>query len=179
VRLRAAGRRAAVAALAVTLLSGCAVADWHDLSFRTDDRLHFVTPKNRSKVQQPVKVAWTVHGFRVAAAGSEPPSRGAGYFVVFVDRTPVRPGQTLRAVAAGDPFCNRDPKCPDANYLEQHQIYVTTQTSMTLPQIANLVGDRNTVQLHTITVVLMDTAGHRIGESAWELDLRIPKVGLG
>ena len=178
VRMSGAGRRAAAVAVSVALLSGCGITNWRNLSFRTDDRLHFVTPKNRSKVHQPVTVTWTIHDFRLAAAGSEPPSKDAGYFAVFVDRTPIRPRQTLKSVANGDRFCERDPKCPDASYLEQHQVYVTTATTVTLPQIANLLGTHDKVQRHTITVVLMDTAGHRIGESAWQLDLRIPRVGF-
>lgn len=160
------------------LISGCGMTHLQDLSFRVDNRLHFTTPKARTKIHQPVHVAWTIRDFRVAAAGSEPPSRSAGYFAVFVDRTPIKPGQTMRAVASGDPSCRHDPKCPDAAYLAQHEVYTTTEMSMTLPQIPNVIGDKEKVQHHTVTVVLMDTSGHRIGESAWQLDFRIPKVGL-
>jgi hypothetical protein len=160
------------------LLSGCGITHLQDLSFRVDNRLHFTTPKARTKLHQPVHLAWTIHGFRIAAAGSEPPSRSAGYFAVFVDRTPIKPGQTMKAVADGDPTCKRDPKCPDTSYLEQREIYTTTDLAMTLPQIPNVVGDKGKVQHHAVTVVLMDTSGHRIGESAWELDFRIPKVGF-
>jgi hypothetical protein len=39
------------------------------------------------------------------------------------------------------------------------------------------INQRDKVQLHTFIVVLMNTAGHRIGEAAWEIDLRIPKAG--
>ena len=43
--------------------------------------------------------------------------------------------------------------------------------------IPNLPGNKDKKQLHTFVVVLMDTAGRRIGESAWELDLRLPRIG--
>jgi hypothetical protein len=171
-------KRAALALAGVVLLSGCGITHLQDLSFRVDNRLHFTAPKARSKTHQPVLVAWTIRDFRVAAPGSEPPSRDAGYFALFVDRTPIKPGQTMHAVASGDPSCKRDPKCPNAAYLAQHEIYTTTDLSMTLPQIPNVLGDKEKVQHHTVTVVLMDTSGHRIGESAWQLDFRIPKVGL-
>jgi hypothetical protein len=170
--------RVALVAAGAVLLSGCGITHLQDLSFRVDKRLHFTTPKARTKLHQPVQLAWTIHDFRVAPLGSEPPSRDAGYFALFVDRTPIRPGQTVRAVVSGDPSCKRDPKCPDATYLEQHEVYTTTQLSMTLPQIPNVVGDKEKIQHHTVTVVLMDTSGHRIGESAWQLDFRIPKVGF-
>ena len=170
--------RGALVLVAATLLSGCGITHLQDLRFRVDNRLHFTTPKDRSKLHQPVRLAWTIRDFRVAAFGSEPPSRHAGYFAIFVDRTPIRPGQTMRAVANGDQPCLRNPKCPDASYLAQKQIYTTTDLSMTLPQIPNLSFVRDKIQHHTVTVVLMDTSGHRIGESAWQLDFRIPKVGF-
>jgi len=174
---RVLGRVALVVAGAV-LVSGCGITHLQDLSFRVDNRLHFTTPKTRTKVHQPVHLAWTIRDFRIAAPGSEPPSRAAGYFALFVDRTPVKPGQTMRAVGSNDPSCRRDPKCPNEGYLEQHAVYTTTDLAMTLPLIPNILGDKEKIQHHTITIVLMDTSGHRIGESAWELDLRIPKVGF-
>jgi hypothetical protein len=170
--------RIVLVAAGTLLLGGCGITHLQDLSFRVDNRLHFTTPKARTKLHQPVHVAWTIHGFRVVPAGREPPSRDAGYFALFVDRTPIKPGQSMRAVGSGDRACERDPKCPDAAYLEQHEVYTTTELSMTLPQIPNVVGDKEKVQHHRVTVVLMDTSGHRIGESAWELDFRIPKVGF-
>ena len=171
-------RRVLPAVVGCLVATGCGITHMQDLSFRVDNRLHFTTPKARTKVHQPLTVAWTIHDFRVAPAGSEPPSKDAGYFAVFVDRTPIQPGQTMRAVADGDTSCKHDPKCPDAAYLAQHEVFTTTATTLTLPQIPNVLGSTDKVQSHTITVVLMDTAGHRIGESAWQLDVRIPKVGF-
>jgi hypothetical protein len=167
--------RAATALVAVLPLTGCGLTHLHDLNFRVDKRLHFVSPKARSTVHQPVTVAWTIDGFRSAAAGSEPPSRDAGYFAIFVDTTPIKPGHTMDDVAKGDPFCQRSPKCPDKHYLADHRVYATTNTQFKFPLIPNITGSKESLQLHTFTVVLMDTAGHRIGESAWELDLRIPQ----
>jgi hypothetical protein len=167
-----------VAAVSVALpLSACGITHVRDLSFTVDHRLHFLSPKDRAKVRNPVTISWRIHGFRLAASGSEPPSRDAGYFAVFVDRQPIRPNQTMRAVAGGDRSCEHDPKCPDAAYLANHGVYTTTGTSIRLDQVPNL-NSRDRIQLHSFVVVLMDTAGHRIGESAWELDLRIPRAGL-
>ena len=171
-------RRALLAVAVAVLLGGCGITHMQDLSFRVDSRLHFTSPQPRTKLHQPVRLTWTMRDFRIAAAGSEPPSQNAGYFALFVDRTPIRPGQTMHAVGSSDPVCKRDPKCPTATYLAQNQIYTTTQTSFTLPQIANISSDTERVQHHTVTIVLMDTAGHRIGESAWQFDFRLPRVGL-
>jgi len=168
------------AALVATLsLSGCGLTHLQDLNFRVDKRLHFVAPEARSTVHRPFTVSWTMSDFRIAAKGSEPPTRDAGYFAVFVDRSPIKPGKTMRSLTSNDQACQVDPKCPDRAYLEGINVYETTATSLRLSQVSNVRGDKETLQHHYITVVLMDTAGHRIGERAWELDVRIPKAGYG
>ena len=169
-------RRFALLAALASLASGCGLAHLNELNFRVDNRLHFVTPKARSLVHQPVTVAWTMRDFTVAAPGSAPPSRDAGYFAVFVDRAPIRPGQTLKAVGNGDPVCANDPKCPDKTYLNDHKVFTTTQTQLRLGLVTDIPGDHETVQMHAVTVVLLDTSGRRIGESAWELDFRMHRV---
>lgn len=173
---RASRRLAAAAVAAVVGLSGCGLTHLSDLNFRIDKRLHFLSPKSRSTVHQPVTVSWTMSDFTIAALGSEPPTRDAGYFAVFVDQAPIKPGSTMKSVAHGDAACENDPKCPNQSYLREHDVFTTTATSLRLPMIPDLTNTKENPQLHTITIVLMDTSGHRIGESAWELDLRIPKA---
>ncbi|MFG1622873.1 hypothetical protein [Kribbella sp. NPDC049227] len=167
--------RGAMAMVAVISLSGC---DFAQLNFRVDDRLHFVGPEARSTVGTPVTVSWTMNDFRVAAEGSEAPSDEAGYFAVFVDQKPVRPGHTMDDVADGDPPCEESPTCPDQDYLAKHDVYTTTSGEVEIPTIPDLPGSEEQVQLHTITIVLMDTSGHRIGESAWDLEVRVRKAGF-
>jgi hypothetical protein len=164
--------------LLATLVTGCGMTHMQDLNFTIDDRLQFVSPADRSLEDQPVTVSWTMRGFTVAARGSAPPTRDAGYFAVFVDQAPIKPGQTMKAIAHGDRYCERSPTCPDKAYLRAHAVYTTTETRITLPQIPSFTGVKQKVQMHSITIVLMDTAGRRIGESAWELDVRLPKVGV-
>jgi hypothetical protein len=166
----------AVAVAVAVATSGCGLTHLSDLNFRVDDRLHFQTPEARSLVHAPVTVSWTISDFTVAASGSAPPSRDAGYFAVFVDRAPIKPGESLKAVGKGDPTCEHDPRCPNKAYLNDHRVYTTTQRHLRLPLITDIVGDHETLQLHAVTVVLLDTSGHRIGESAWELDFRMHRV---
>ena len=169
-------RRLALLAALSGILSGCGLTHLNDLNFRVDDRLHFVTPKDRALLHSPVTVSWTIHDFTIAAPGSAPPSRDAGYFAVFLDRAPIHPGETLTAIGKGDPTCANDPKCPDKTYLNDHHVFVTTKTQLRLDQITDIAGDHEKIQMHAVTVVLLDTAGHRIGESAWELDFRMRRV---
>ena len=166
------------ALLAVLPLAGCGLTHLQDLNFRVDDRLHFTSPEDRSTVARSFTVTWTMSDFTVAPLGSAPPTRDAGYFGVFVDRSPIKPGQTMKSVFSDDQACQRNPRCPTTKQLKDLGIYSTTGTTLRINQIGNVRGDRERLQHHSITVVLMDTAGHRIGESAWELDVRIPKAGL-
>jgi hypothetical protein len=167
---------AATAAALVALLPGCGITHMQDLNFRVDNRLHFTSPPSRSTVHPPFTVSWRMDDFTVEAPGSAPPSDNAGYFAVFVDQAPIRPGHTLKDVGSGDPSCENDPKCPDQHYLAANLVFTTTQDSLRLPLIPPLSGDPSSLQLHSVTVVLLDTRGHRIGESAWELDVRIPRL---
>jgi hypothetical protein len=165
--------------LAALSLTGCGLTHLQDLNFRVDNRLHFLAPKDRSTVTRPFTVSWAMSDFRTAAKGSEPPTRDAGYFAVFVDRTPIKPEQTMRSLVSNDQACQLDPTCPNRSYLEGLGVYLTTGTSLRLTQVPNVAGDREKLQQHSITVVLMDTSGHRIGESAWELDVRMARAGYG
>lgn len=180
-RLRRLGRRATATVAVVAsgvVLTGCGIEHINELAFRVDHRLHFVAPKSRSEVRNPVTIRWTMRDFRIAAAGSQPPGRDAGYFALFVDRAPIKPGDTLRSVGHGNPFCRQDPaSCLTTSYLHNQGVYTTTGESLTLSDVTNIVGNRQSVQLHTFTIVLMDTGGHRIGESAWELDLQMHRIG--
>jgi hypothetical protein len=165
------GTLCVVLGLAVLTLSGCATS-LSGLDFRTDKRLSFVEPRSREQVKLPVHLAWTMTDFTPAAAGSQPPTKTAGYFAIFVDHTPIKPGQSMRAVASGDSFCESNPKCPDRGYLAERQIYTTTTTSYVLHNVLPITNNDEHVQLHAAVIVLMDTSGHRIGESSWEIDFR-------
>ena len=159
------------------LLAGCGMSV-RNLNLRSDDRLHFLAPASRALVANPVTVHWRMTGFQAERPGAAPAGQHTGYFAVFVDQAPIKPGQTMRVVASRDPQCLHQAGCPGPDYLAQRQIYLTSSDQLTLGQIPSLAGDQDAVQLHSVIVVLMDTSGHRIGESAWELDLRMRKIGF-
>jgi hypothetical protein len=167
--------RAGILVMAVAV-SGC--VNVGALQFRQDKRLHFEAPESRAEVTTPVTIRWRMDDFRVAAQGSEPPSTGSGYFALFVDRSPIKPGQGLDAVAHGDSFCRVEDGCPDRRYLAQRQVYTTTDTSFVLRQVLPLASNNDDVQLHEVVVVLLDTSGHRIGESFWYRQFKTERVGV-
>jgi hypothetical protein len=169
--VRAKRRAWLVAAAAAVLTSACGVSN---LAFLSDNRLHFVSPKSRAMVRLPVTISWRMSDFSVVPPGTLPVSSRAGYFAVFVDRAPIKPGQTVAAVA--DRQCRRTPGCVNAGYLADRGVYTTTSDSLTLTQIANVNSYQRT-QLHEATVVILDSAGKRIGESAWYLDFKMRRLG--
>ena len=177
VRFARVAPRLAVLVVAAALTAGCDVAHLDGLNFRVDHRLHFLSPHDRSKQHLPLTIRWRMSDFAVAAPASAPPTTGAGYFVLFVDRQPIEPGQTLTSICRSDPFERGDANCPTTTYLQGKLIYPTTDDEVTLQSLPNIAGNKDKEQLHTFVVVLMDTAGRRIGESAWELDLRLPRIG--
>lgn len=171
------GRSRAVAlplVVSALLLGGC--GNLSQLQFHTDHDVTFVAPAARAKVSVPVTVRWEVSGFRVAGPDSgEPPSKNAGYFALFVDRAPIKPGQTLAAVAGDDPSCVASAGCPDKQYLADRQVYWTTNLSYTLRQVPSLSDNRDNWQLHEVTIILLDTSGHRIGEHAYFRDFQLKR----
>jgi hypothetical protein len=158
----------AFALLAAT--TGC--VNVSSYAFRKDHRLHFLAPRNRAFVTLPLTLRWSMSDFHVAGPRSAPRRRDTGYFAIFVDSSPIKPGATMREVAQGDGACLSQPTCPDAQYLHDRQIYTTTATSLVLQTVQPPAVHRKT-ELHEVVIVLMDTSGRRIGEAAWYLQFRM------
>lgn len=137
------------------------------LAFRDDERISFVTPRDRAKVHLPVELRWD--------STLRPPGEGGPYYVVFVDQEPMRPGSTIATVV--EDSCRRDPSCPDVEYLSERGIYLRDVPNVTLETIP----DRRTAartgakEGHEATVVLVDGDGRRIDEAAWSLDFTVER----
>jgi hypothetical protein len=162
-----------LAAVASILLSGCVP---QGLSFRVDDRVDITAPKDRAEVTLPVTVSWTVRDFTVDKSGA-PGAKDTGYFGVFVDRAPQPPGKPLSWVARKDRTCRASDGCPDDEYLAARGIYSTTDTHITFEQLPRPSNDHQK-ERHSITVVLLDPAGKRIGESAFQVDVTVLRKAL-
>jgi hypothetical protein len=167
---------ALVLAVVAVLAGGC--TNFSQLQFHTDHLVKFTAPQSRVKVALPVRFRWQVNGFAIAGPRShEPPSKDAGYFALFVDRAPVKPGQSLAAVAGDDPSCIVSAGCPDRSYLADHQVYTTTGSTFTLRDV-DALDNRDNWQLHEITIVLLDSQGRRIGEHAYYRDFKLKRSTL-
>lgn len=153
-------RRTAAAWLSPVLLAltlaGCST---EGLAFQVDDRIEFVAPKERQRVRLPVELRWE--------SKLPAPAAGGPYFVVFVDREPMRPGHTISTVL--DDACRRDPRCPDISYLEERGIYLRDTPAVTLDTIPDRsTGTRTGAkESHEAVLVLVDRDGRRTDETAW------------
>lgn len=149
------------AVLALVSLAACGTSG---LAFAGDERVKVVTPSDRAKVRLPVHIQWRTPGLTRTADGP--------YFAVFVDRAPVKPGESLRAVA--DDTCNRTPGCPDASYLKDRYVFVTKDTSVTLDAVPKKSGQRvGAADSHDAVIVLVDGKGRRIGEAAYPVQFTV------
>jgi hypothetical protein len=147
--------------LAVGVASiGTSACSTSGLAFRVDDRLDFLEPADRAEVTLPLTVAWEFERFDVED----------GRFAVFVDRPPPPPGRTIRSLLGDDEECAAAQTCDDPDRLAQRGIYVTSGTDVTIERVDSDVDGRD---FHEATVVLLDGAGRRIGESAFTVDFRI------
>jgi hypothetical protein len=157
------------------LLTGCVP---QGLAFRVDDRLTITSPKDRAEVTLPLTVSWEIRDFTVVGPGGASSGSKSGYFGVFIDRAPQPPGKPLSWVARKDRTCRPADGCPDAEYLAARQIYSTTDTHLTFAQLPRPSGDNKHKERHSITVVLLDPAGKRIGESAFQIDVTLKRQSL-
>jgi hypothetical protein len=170
--------RAGVVALAAALpllLSGCIP---QGLAFRIDKRVTIDAPKARSEVSLPVTVRWSVRDFQVVDPGTAAAGGGqAGYFGIFVDGSPQPPGKPLSWIARKDRSCRASDGCPDAEYFAARHVFSTTRTQITFDQLPR-PSRTNQKERHSVTIVLLDASGRRIGESAFEVDFTVKRKGL-
>ena len=144
-------RRTVLLGIAVVLLGGCAASG---LSFRQDDRVRIVSPGDNDRVALPLEVQWTVEDYD-------------GYVAVFIDGTPMRPGRGLRSLVPEDDPCLDRQACPDAGWLAEHRVFVTSSTSLVVERLPDRRRGTRGSDRHQLTIVLLADDGTRSGESAF------------
>jgi hypothetical protein len=150
----------AALAIATVAMSACGGA------FKTDTTVSITTPAALTTVKVPFTATW--------ASTAGPSMR----YAVFLDKTPIPPGQTMRDLA--DTGCKRVPGCyPSPILLAGQGVYLTSQNHLqvqTLPTAVGMTGHENP-PIHTLTIILFSgsgasTMGHRIGDAAWQVEFR-------
>jgi hypothetical protein len=168
------GLAAALAAASCLPLSGCIP---QGLAFRVDDRLSITTPKDRAEVTLPLTVSWRMRDFTITKGDSTGVTTKAGYFAVFVDRAPQPAGKPLSWLARKDRTCRAADGCPGEEYFAARGIYSTTATHLTFDQLPRS-SNTHQKERHSVTVVLLDPSGRRIGETAAQVDVVVRRNGL-
>ena len=140
---------------------GCAT---DGLAFRQDDRVEILEPGARDVVRVPVRVRWR--------ADLERGPSGGPYFAVFVDRAPIRPGQSLRVLA--DESCNDTDGCLDLQYLRDRHVHVTDEPEVVLDVLPRKSSSQRTgADRHEATIVVIDADGRRVGEAAYSVEFEV------
>lgn len=139
------------------VLSGCN----HPFAFRQDRRVHIVSPNNNATLGQPLTVTWTAKDTNGEA------------FAVFVDHAPIAAGAGVRSIGRSDPQCRQDPSCPDAAYLAQRNVFVTTGNALELPRLPDRRTHPGDKDQHDVTIVLVNQDAQRVGEAAYTVTFEI------
>ncbi|MBA3652616.1 MAG: hypothetical protein H0W70_00300 [Actinobacteria bacterium] len=138
-------------------LNGCN----HQFAFRQDRRIHIVAPDNNATVTAPVIVRWRARDTNGEA------------FAVFVDRSPIPPGTGLRSIGRSDDQCRQKPSCPDAAYLAERGVFVTTQPTLALPGLGDKRKNKGDKDQHDVTIIFVDQSAQRVGEAAFSVSFVI------
>ena len=136
------------------------------LAFKQDRRVDIVAPHERSKVTLPVDIAWTAKNVTEG-------------FAVLVDQAPPRPGRTLGSIFSGADTCRGKEGrqlCEQSNFLSQRNVFRTTANQFRIEQVPRLQGNDKKRQFHEVTLILVDSNGRRVGESAWSVQIEVPKA---
>lgn len=168
---RAGRRRLAAVSLALVVASGaCSMSG---LRYTADKRIEVVSPRPGATVELPVTLRWRAEGLTLAKPGS---SNGV-YFAVFVDRAPLAPGVGL--VHLVDEACKRSGHgCATLEYFAEHNVYLTSQTSLQLSAVPDLARHDPGRYVHRVEVVLM-SADQRVGESVASTMFRVRPSSAG
>ena len=137
--------RACLGALFVAVgTAGCT----DGLAFRQDKSLKITAPLNSELVSEPLVVTW-----QLAPRPSEVKS-----FLIFVDRAPQPPGQTIDHFKVDN----------------RSNIYASSGTSVEIPAFeAASTGPKNRRNRHRILIISLDADGQRIGEGSAHVEIDV------
>lgn len=151
-----------VGAVLALALAGATACGGVRSDLGADDRVAIVAPVPLQVVTPPIDISWEADGVEA----------GLGY-AVFVDRDPIGPDERL--ADAFEEGCEGPPDCLDTAILAAHDIYLTSETSVSIPRLlipGGIAGAART-PVHRATVVLVDGGGRRLGEAAWSIEFRV------
>jgi hypothetical protein len=141
-------RRALLLLALAPVLAGCGP---NGVLLQDPHALSFVSPQRYATVRLPVTLRWTVDKAWVASAGGT----GGAHAMLFVDRSPMAPGEVFQGATPTD------------------RSGVVDAVGMTYTLASLPAGSENARGRHEVTVVLVDRSGHRLGEVSDYLQLQV------
>lgn len=152
--------RRGVGAVVLLALAGCAGASG---ALTLDDSFEILQPAPLQVVEPPFEVRW---------AGDLGPGES---FALFVDRGPIAPGESLADAFADE--CDGDEGCPDEVFLSARGVYVTDGNEVEVPLLMPRGGADGApdLEVHHVTIVVLDADGTRRGERSWATELRVAR----
>jgi hypothetical protein len=96
----------------------------------------------------------------------EPGERSGRWFVVYLDASPVPPGQS--ALTAASKACDSVAACLELGALDGPNVFLTDAHSVAAGSLPSGAGPE-----HRFTLVLVDAQGIRVGDVAWTASFRI------
>ncbi len=159
-----------VAAMGLWLFSGCTLQG----AVRQDTRVEILHPEDSAHVEVPLELDWTVEDFEITEPDGSA-SNDRGYFGLFLDRPPMRPGEDLASLAEDDPQCQRTPGCPGRAWFERNNVFLTTETSYRFQNLPDTRPEENldAPDRHEIIIVLLNGKDFRIGETSFSVDFTV------
>jgi hypothetical protein len=147
------------------LLTGCRTSG---LLFSKNANFRILSPHSSSAVTLPMTIAWTAKG--VYKPGDS--------FAVFLDRGTIRPGQNVLSVLPDT--CKQNPSCSRQSYFQQVNVWITSQPSLMLNALpeSSLTGHSTGKENHSITVVILNNRGARLGEAFASADFVFVRKGV-
>lgn len=154
-------RRLALGFVAMALLGGCGITRIDaPISFSADRRLSIDHPRPEDEVGLPLEMRWTADDVDLS---------DGTHFALFVDRPPVPPDRVVRQRVCTEgeelpPQIGEFRKvCKD----DRLTIFFTDETSFRFSCFEpRFDAPKRTRNSHTVTVVLVDADGRRIGTAA-------------
>ena len=162
----------ALVAIGLCLLSGCTLQG----AVRQDTRVQITHPEDGATVKVPLELEWTVEDFEVTGPDGSA-SDNQGYFGIFLDRAPMRPGENLASLAEDDPQCQSTPGCPGRAWFERNNVFLTEDTSYRFPNLPDTRPEENldAPDRHEIIIVMLNGKDYRIGETSFSVDFTVDR----
>jgi hypothetical protein len=144
------------------------------LNFKAPNAIQIVHPTNLTTVTLPFVLVWSTPSTGTSV-GSE--NGTGGRFAVFVDTSPMPPGQTVRYFARGDRSCEQSAGCPNASYLRNKNVFLTDQQRLRVPGLADTrpTGRKSSDDRHQITIIPLGPGGRRIGDGSYTITVFVDR----